>query len=157
MLGGLTRWLRILGQRTEYDPWSEDETLLTRAEKSSMTLLTCDDELCRRALSKKVSYLRVRGDSEAERLAHVSREFGIALDLNMDAALCPECGNDLHRSMQKGELGGLVPPNSLGVYNEFWVCNGADCQKVYWKGSHWKQIQNTVLTSKILATNANSG
>ena len=155
MLGGLTRWLRILGQRTEYDPWSEDEALLTKAEKASMTLLTCDDELCRRALRKNIRYLRVRGDSETERLAHVSSALGLALDINMDNALCPECGNYLHRATENGELGELVPPNSLRVYNEFWVCDGADCQKVYWKGSHWKQIQSTVHTAKILA-NANS-
>jgi len=155
MLGDLARWLRITGQSTEYDPWSEDETLLMKAQKAGMTLLTCDEELTRKAISKKIGCLRVRGDSEAERLANVSRAFGLSLDTSMDAALCPECGNGLRRAAGKEELGGRVPPESLQVYSEFWVCKGADCQKVYWKGSHWKQIQNTVNMAKTLASNAN--
>jgi len=44
MLGGLARWLRILGHVVLYDTDSNDTTLLTRAATEEMILLTRDED-----------------------------------------------------------------------------------------------------------------
>lgn len=143
MLGGLARWLRILGHVVLYDTDSNDTMLLTRAAAEEMILLTRDEELYNRAVSKNISALLVLGESEDERLAQVSRGYGIPLTIDMEKTLCPECGSRLKETSRE-EASGLVPPASLRLYDQFWKCENSHCGKFYWKGSHWRQINHTL-------------
>ena len=58
------------------------------------------------------------------------------------------CGASL-RSVGKEEVAGKVPSGTLSHYGEFWACTG--CGKVYWRGSHWKNISETLDKAKELA------
>lgn len=149
MLGGLARWLRILGHHVLYDSKLNDTALLTRAATQQMTLLTRDKELYRRAVSKSISTLLVSGESEDERLAQVSQRYGISLTIDMEKTLCPACGSFL-RSASGEEVSGQVPPASLRTYAPFWRCRNSDCGKIYWRGSHWKQINQTLAKARNL-------
>ena len=141
MLGGLARWLRILGQDVRYETSAGDNELLQIAENENMILLTRDTELSERAEARKLSSLLVVGDTEKERMAQVARAFRVRLDIRMAMTRCPECGSSLNEA-SKAELAGKVPETSLRLYNKFWIC--ADCGKPYWLGSHWKQIRQTL-------------
>ena len=148
MLGGLARWLRILGQDVVYESSTQDNELLKMAEKENMILLTKDGELFRRAEARKVSSLLVVGDTEKERLAQISRTFGVSLDVAMTTTRCPECGSSL-REVSKSNLADKIPETSLTLYDRFWTCSG--CGKAYWLGSHWKQIRDTLAEAKKIA------
>ena len=148
MLGGLARWLRILGQDVVYESSIQDSELLKMAEKENMILLTKDAELFQRAESKKVSSLLVVGDTEKERLAQISRTFGVSLDVTMMTTRCPECGSSLSE-VSKADLADKVPETSLTLYDRFWKCTG--CGKMYWLGSHWKQIRETLEEARKIA------
>jgi uncharacterized protein with PIN domain len=151
MLGGLARWLRILGQEVRYESNALDKDLLRIAREESMILLTRDGELYRRALASGVVSLLVSGGSEVERLVEISGIFGLSLDVDMVKTRCPECGSTVN-PVSKNELDGEVPAASLKLYNEFWKCRDPGCGKVYWIGSHWKQIRRTLDEAKKLAS-----
>lgn len=143
MLGGLARWLRMLGYETEYDSKADDNSLMRNSETSETVLLTRDEELYHRAVGKKIQSVLVLGDSEEARLAQLAKTLGISLEVEMSATRCPECGAELHE-ISKGEASSAVPAKSLELYDRFWRCSNAGCGKTYWVGSHWKQIRHTL-------------
>jgi len=143
MLGGLARWLRMLGYVTEYDSKADDNSLLRNSETPETILLTRDEELYNRALSKKIRSVLVLGGSEEDRLVQLGRTLDISLEIDMSATRCPECGAKLHE-ITKEEASSKVPAKSLELYDRFWRCSGAGCGKTYWVGSHWKQIRHTL-------------
>lgn len=149
MLGGLARWLRMLGHDVFYDPKSTDNALLVLAERDGSALLTRDEELHRRASARKIPALLVAGLKEEDRLAEVGRKFSIVLAIDMAMTRCPECGSHLLK-VSKAEVVGRVHLASLKVYDEFWQCKESKCRKVYWMGSHWKQIDLTLTRAKQL-------
>ena len=149
MLGGLARWLRILGHTVLYDRELDDKNLLDQTRKG-MILLTRDEELYRRAISKKLPALMVSGRTESERLAQVSKVWGIRLRIDMETTLCPECGAEL-KDASKEEVSEIVPATSLRIYDRFWHCTNIGCGKVYWMGSHWDHINQTLAQARRIA------
>jgi len=150
MLGGLARWLRILGQEVRYDSNVTDNDLLRIAHEENMILLTRDEELYRRAIARKITSALVLGETEEERLAQMASNFGVVLDADMAETKCPECGSDL-KETPKSDLVDEVPPASLKLYNQFWKCTDLKCGKVYWVGGHWKQMRQTLEEARKLA------
>lgn len=150
MLGGLARWLRMLGYDTKYDSKTSDNDLMKTATAEDRVLLTRDEELYNRAKTKALSSLLIKGENEGERLGFLAKELHISLDINMSATRCPECGVELGK-VSKSEISTLVPPASLKLYNEYWKCMNPNCSKVYWVGSHWKQIHATLEKARKLS------
>jgi uncharacterized protein with PIN domain len=143
MLGGLARWLRILGYEVRYDASAKDNDLLTIADDESMVLLTKDEELYQRAIARTIASALVLGETEEERLAQMAITFGVHLETNMAETKCPECGASLTEK-SKSDVTDKVPKESLKLYDRFWKCTNQNCGKVYWVGSHWKQIRQTL-------------
>ena len=150
MLGGLARRLRVLGYEVRYDASAKDNDLLTIAGEENMLLLTRDEELYQRALAKKIASALVVGETEEERLAQMASSFGVRLDTNMAETRCPECGASLIEK-SKSDIANEVPEESLKTYDQFWKCSNQSCEKVYWVGSHWKQIRHTLEEAAKLA------
>jgi len=151
MLGALARWLRILGQDVRYDASTKDNELLRIAHEENMVLLTRDDELYRRAIDRKIPTALVLGETEEERVAQIASTFGVDLDVNMAETRCPECGSGL-KETPKSDVADAVPQASLRLYDRFWKCTKQNCGKVYWVGSHWNRIRQTLEEAKKLAS-----
>ena len=143
MLGGLARWLRMLGYMTEYDGEADDNSLLLSSEIPDTVLLTRDEELYNRALAKGIHSILLVGGREEARLGQLARTLGISLEMDMATTRCPECGSELHE-VSKVQAATAVPAKSLELYDRFWRCSNASCEKTYWVGSHWKQIRHTL-------------
>jgi uncharacterized protein len=143
MLGGLARWLRMLGYLAEYDSKADDNSLLRRSQMPDTVLLTRDEELYKRALAKSIRSVLVLGGTEEARLGQLARTLGISLEIDMATTRCPVCGAELHE-ISREEASSAVPPTSLKLYDRFWRCRGAGCAKTYWVGSHWKRIHHTL-------------
>jgi len=139
MLGSLTRWLRICGYDAEYLRNASDEELIRRAIDKRRILLTRDRLLYRKAVRAGAEAFFIEGDGDIEKLASVSRRF--RLELDPEKSRCPQCDAALV-VVEKEAVEGKVPARTLEVYDEFWICES--CGKVYWKGSHWKNIVETV-------------
>src|SRR2546422_10006810 len=73
MLGGLARWLRMLGYVTEYDPKADDNSLIQSSQVPDSVLLTRDQELHNRALGKNIHSVLIIGGTEEARLGQLAR------------------------------------------------------------------------------------
>ena len=152
MLGTLTRWLRICGYDAEYVQSVPDADLIHRASDEKRILLTRDRLLYRKALRAGLKAHFVKGRGDAEKLASVASRFDLMLDPG--CSLCPQCGAPL-ATVDKQEVRDRVPAHTFEAYDEFWTCES--CGKVYWRGSHWRNIVETVETAAGLKSSADGG
>lgn len=145
MLGKLTRWLRMLGHDVEYSRSIEDEEMIERAKAEQRILLTRDLRLYQQAVNLRLTAFLVEGSTEAEKLAELARRFNISLELDVAVSRCSKC-NSIIRTVSKGEVLNSIPAATATYYDEFWRCPG--CGQVYWQGSHWKRIEETLKDAK---------
>lgn len=143
MMGKLARWLRLAGHDVVYigdenlPPGDQDDLLLARAKLENRTLLTSDLALHRRARKAGVRCTFIRADDVVSQLIEVSKQIGQRIEITPESSRCPVCNGSL-RPAGRGEIKGLVPETVARTHQEFWKCNR--CQKVYWRGRHWKTI-----------------
>jgi uncharacterized protein len=139
MLGSLARWLRILGYDTLYHVDMEDDKLRAEAKDSHRVLVTRDAELHRQAVKTGLLSVLIYSEHIRGQLRELVDAQGISLaPVN---TRCPRCNGNLE-PVEKDEITGKVPLESYNVFDEYWVCT--DCNAIYWKGSHWVQIQETL-------------
>jgi uncharacterized protein with PIN domain len=142
MLGSLARWLRLLGYDTIYAGNLSDPLILERlGEDRERILLTRDRGLCRRALKMGYRCILLQGYDLEEDLYTVARRTGIRLSIDPSRSRCPICNAPL-REATREEVKGKVPSNILKRHERFWICTG--CGKVYWRGGHWRGIEETL-------------
>lgn len=147
MLGRFSRWLRLLGQDVKFLNDTNDDELLKLTRTENRILLTRDVLLYRRAIMGGIEAFLVEGDSEAEKLARFAKRFGVKLEVDTTISRCPTCNSPIKR-VSKDLIKGKVPENTLNSYDDFYICTDAQCQKIYWKGSHWKHINKILATAK---------
>lgn len=141
MLGKLTRWLRMLGYDTKYVVNLDDNTLIEVAKTEERVLLTRDVELCGLARRNQIDVYLVEGNNSQERLAALSRKFGMKLELDPDTSRCSKCNSKIV-PVRKEVILKDVPSGTAKFHERFWRC--PKCHKVYWQGAHWKNIIKTL-------------
>ncbi|AEE93496.1 Mut7-C RNAse domain-containing protein [Acidianus hospitalis] len=130
MLGKLARWLRILGYDTYYSNDIEDWKVIKIAEKDKRVILTRDRGLCIRAKKKGLECFLIPPDYDIiSILAKLSIKYGIDLEARIEASRCSECNGILEK-----------------VDENRWRCTR--CKKEYWKGKHWKTIEEILIKAK---------
>lgn len=130
MLGNVSKWLRILGYETLFLKRPSDETLIKLSRENNGILLTSDEELFKKAKSIGVAVIFVNSNlSLKEKLVKVFKESNLKPQLN--STRCTVCGGELSKIEMK-EL------REFFFTSDFWVCK--KCGKLYWRGSHWKNI-----------------
>ena len=139
MLGTLARWLRIAGYDTIYHKDNDDQELILEAEASKRYLLTRDRDLVQRAVKNEVKAIYIESEKVRDQLTQLKEVLNLKLEPSISR--CPLCNCELSRK-SKEEVSDYVPETSLNAFNEFWVCQM--CEKVYWKGSHWDKIVETL-------------
>ena len=139
MLGSLARWLRIIGYDTLYFVDKEDDELRDEAQESSRMLVTRDDELYRIAVKNGIDAFHIISEKTIDQLKELADGLGLKMvPLN---TRCPKC-NGVLESVKKEAVKERVPEVSFNAFKEFWVCT--ECNSVYWRGSHWVQIEETL-------------
>ena len=133
----------MIGYEVTYLNDTEDHDLLSMAKSKSLILLTSDEELYRTATFRWIEAFLVTGRSEAERLAEVGRRYKLNLRIDTTVSRCPVCGSAI-REASRAEVEGAVPAATFKVYQSFWLCTNPGCAKVYWQGSHWRKIEQTL-------------
>lgn len=150
MLGKLARWLRILGfyviwageLRSSYDE-DIDNKIITKALKDDLILITRDKELLKKARRYDIKVIYVKNNSLIDKIRSVidAINYDIASISNTNAVRCPICNGQLIK-IDKREIYDKIPPRTREIYDEFWLCK--KCGKVYWRGSHWKNISKVI-------------
>jgi uncharacterized protein with PIN domain len=133
MLGSLARWLRLLGYDADYDNRRDDAELVRLARAENRVLLTRDRELAAR---RGVQALFIVSQVLDEQLAQVTAAFPRPEE--SEPARCPVCNTALVPATPE-ELADRLPAYVLRKYRDFRRCPG--CGRVYWPGSHWRNMQ----------------
>lgn len=139
MLGRLSRWLRVLGYDTVYDPALDDPTLVRRADVEDRVLLTRDRHLLREL--RPVRALEVTSDVPLEQLRGVVT----ALDLVPPRELftrCLVCNAVLGAPLSPEDASTVVPPKARNLSGPVRRC--PSCGRVYWPGSHVRRMRTAL-------------
>lgn len=136
MLGGLARWLRILGYDVAYDDSAEDRTLARRAVEEGRRILTRDRRLPREWRVEGV--VVVEAERAQEQLREVVRRLELDPDPERAFTRCPRCNGEL-RPAEPDAVAREVPPGVLERHEFFRRCPG--CGKVYWDGGHVRRMR----------------
>jgi len=148
MLGRLTRWLRLLGCDVKYLRDSSDTVVLEITKEDKRILLTRDLELHKRAVKQNIKSCLVKTGTDPEKLATLAKLFNIKIEINPIVSRCPICNSLIH-SIDKMKVKDRVYPGTFKKHNMFWEC--MSCRKIYWYGTHWKKINETIYeTMKLL-------
>lgn len=137
-LGGLAHLLRMLGYDTLYDNHFHDDEIVSICETDGRIVLTRDRELLKRRTVTHGCYVHAL-KSEAQ-----LREIVERLDLARSArpfTRCLHC-NALLRAVDKARVLDRLPPRVREHCERFSTCDA--CGRVYWEGSHWRNMQRVL-------------
>ena len=90
----------------------------------------------------------VKGVSGIEKLAELARGLGLRLEIDVESSRCPKCNGETTR-VSGEEVLNRIPEWTSRFYDDFWVCD--ECGQIYWQGSHWRRIINTVKEARKMA------
>ncbi len=133
-LGGLARFLRMLGYDTLHSNALADAEIRRAAREEGRVVLTRDRELLKCADIGRGAYVRslkpeaqLREVDERYRLAAAAKPFTRCLECNV--GLLP---------VAKAEILSMLPPAVARTQENFVRCPG--CRRVYWPGSHYARM-----------------
>lgn len=138
MVGRLAKWLRIMGFDVLYYPDIEDRELIRIAREQERTIITRDTGLIKAKGIKEPIF--IGADNLPEQLSQILPflDFGNA----HPQGRCELCNGLLSKVPDKKEIRELVPDFVYFYFSSFVICGS--CGKVYWEGSHYKKIRETL-------------
>jgi uncharacterized protein len=143
MLGPLTRYLRFMGYDTtsanglEEGNRKEDTLLLDMAEQEHRLLLTRDGELARRGKDRA---LLITSDDVMDQVQQlIDRGF---IHRRLALSRCSLCNTPLREANTCEIQNSDYAPKDWRNLSFYWCEN---CQKLYWNGSHGKQLEERIL------------
>lgn len=139
MLGSIARKLRIFGFDTLYAKDADDGEILKIGISQGRVILTADREFFKRIVKAGAPGVLVAGKGEVEDLAHILSKNGIrSADAGRIGSRCSIC-NGLLATKNVSSVKGNVPEKVAVSHQDFFQC--IECNKVYWEGSHLRQIR----------------
>jgi uncharacterized protein with PIN domain len=133
-LGKLARWLRLVGFDALYRTDLEDAEIADLAAREKRVVLTRDVGLLQR---KAITHgYWVRADAPDVQVVEVLRRFQLDHSLQ-PFQRCLECNGRIER-VEKAGVWDRLEPKTRQFFDVFYRC--ANCQKVYWAGSHYTRM-----------------
>lgn len=134
-LGGLARFLRMLGFDTLYDNTIHDREILEIAARERRIVLTRDRELLKCRSLARGCFVHAR-KPEAQ-LKEVASRFGLVQHV-LPFTRCLHCNLCLE-VLERAAAIERVPARIAEHYALFVQCPG--CKRIYWEGSHWQRMR----------------
>lgn len=134
MLGRLCKLLRICGIDTLYS--NRGTAILVEARKEGRIILTMNTRL----RGKEGVYF-IENTTPQSQLESVITEYKLQRTIQIFSR-CIEC-NDKLVPTPKGAVRDKVPFFTYRHFDDFATC--PSCQRVYWKGSHYKKMLKDIL------------
>jgi uncharacterized protein len=144
-LGGLARLLRMLGIDTFYQNNLHDKEIVALAIKEERAVLTRDIGLLKHKVLQYGYWLR--SQQSEEQLMEVIQRFSLCTVLR-PFSRCMAC-NGLLAAVSKEKIIHLLPAKTQVYFHDFFQCT--QCANVYWKGSHYQNMQRLVERIKSVA------
>lgn len=140
-LGGLARFLRMLGFDTLHDQALADRDIRRIAHDEERIVLTRDRDLLKCREIARGCY--VRALKPEEQLREVLARYRLA-ERARAFTLCLRCNLPLV-AVDKLAVAHRVPPRVLEIQDAFTRCPG--CDRVYWPGTHYERMKATIKQS----------
>ncbi|MCU7796555.1 MAG: Mut7-C ubiquitin/RNAse domain-containing protein [Candidatus Thiodiazotropha sp. (ex Myrtea spinifera)] len=139
-LGKLARYLRLLGFDTLFFNDAGDSRLAEISVKDRRILLTRDRGLLMRREITHGCFIHALDTKE--QLTELFKRLDL-YRLVAPFTRCMMCNGSLNR-IEKATISTELPKRVGEIYTEFWRCS--DCAKIYWKGSHYRQLMEFIKT-----------
>ncbi len=137
-LGGLARFLRMLGYDTLHHNGIDDDEIRRLAEAERRLVLSRDRELLKcREIASGCYVHAVKPEAQ---LAEVGARYALAAHAR-PFTLCLHC-NVVLEPVAKEEIAANLPPRVTERHARFMRCAG--CGRVYWPGSHYERMQRAL-------------
>jgi len=133
-LGGLARFLRMLGFDTLHRNAFADEEIRRLADAERRIVLTRDRELLKCREIARGAY--VRSLKPEAQLAEVARRYGL-VGKARPFTMCLRCNLPL-QPVDRAAAALRVPPAVHALHERFVRCPG--CEGVFWPGSHYERM-----------------
>lgn len=137
-LGGLGRFLRMLGFDTVHEPRLADADIRRLAHAEERIVLTRDRDLLKCRDIARGYYVRAL-KPEAQ-LREVAARYRLA-DAARPLTLCLRCNLPL-APIDKATVAHRIPPKVAALHQSFTHCAG--CDRVYWPGSHYARMRSAL-------------
>ena len=135
MLGRLAKWLRLLGYDVLYYQAIDDRQVIKISLEQERTILTRDTRMLQCKAARDAVF--IKSDDVAGQLMEMKDILGFQGPA--PAERCAVCNNRLTAVTERSEIKDLVPDYVYHNFNSFMRCSF--CGKVYWEGSHYKNIR----------------
>ena len=140
MLGNVAKKLRLLGYDSKYLSNIDDSKLIETSKDENRIIITKDHELHNRARKYDVSSVLITKENEIEQFLEILDKTNLKLSgISGDIARCPKC-NSLTHPIEKSKILEQIPKGVLENNEQFWKCE--NCKKLYWEGTHIKNLQD---------------
>ncbi|NDJ78871.1 MAG: Mut7-C ubiquitin/RNAse domain-containing protein [Chloroflexi bacterium] len=137
-LGRLASYLRMLGFDALFPENYDDPHLAHISAEQHRTLLTRDRGLLMR--NKVTHGYYVRETNPRQQVIEVLRRFDL-FGMVEPFKRCISCNGEL-QPVDKAAIIDRLPPSTAEHYDEFRQCS--DCEKIYWRGSHYEKMRTFV-------------
>ncbi len=136
MLGGLARWLRVLGYDTVAAAHPSDADLVRQARQEGRILLTRDRALL--AEKRPSQVLLIESTNPLVQLRQVVSHYGLPWQARLFSR-CLRC-NALLQPVPSHEVQSQVPAYVCQHQRRFMRCPA--CGRIYWEGSHVQHMRD---------------
>jgi uncharacterized protein with PIN domain len=130
MLMSLGRWLRLVGMDVANPEEADDPELMIKARRENRVLITRDKRLAENCRTAGVKCILIQSTSPLGQLNEMAKK-GVKMEL--DPQRCTVCN---------GPLRAVRGADDQSLHERTWEC--LVCGKLYWAGSHWKKIEDTL-------------
>ena len=145
MVGKLARYMRMAGYDVMYINTASDDEIIKIARETDRIILTRDSLMLARREFKKgiIKYLYIKEDKLENQLDQIKLDLKVSLKPNL--VRCIECNEKLIK-VKKEDVKNKVPPYVYKTQQNFLYCK--NCDKYYWRGTHYQNIKSTFLNIK---------
>ena len=71
----------------------------------------------------------------------LANKFNLSLNFDMNNARCSVCNEILKKVEDKTHIKDSIKPDTYKYHSEFYQCIDEKCEKIYWEGTHIKNLQ----------------
>lgn len=137
-LGKLAKFMRLLGFDSAYKNDFSDDELVQKSLDERRTILTKDRDLLKRSDVAHGYWIRSR--TLKDQLEEIINRFQLKNKINLFSR-CLIC-NSLLQPIEKEKVADRIPPKVKELQTRFSLCQ--NCDKVYWKGTHYENMKNVL-------------
>lgn len=146
-LGSLAKYMRMAGLDTTYRNNLSEEEILSISHEEKRAIITKNRNILKR--NEVTHGYFVRSDVVEDQLEEIINRFHLQKVIK-PFSRCMEC-NVLLEKAEKEKISDKIPEKVKAFHDEFYIC--ISCSRIYWKGSHFSNMQKLFERMGILTDN----